>query len=188
MSNYQLTLNDFFSAGTKELHMKGDAAVESIGQLKSMKESLFRKTKEVKWSVAFREIMNRIEKLLDLKLTDIMIDAWSKHQSVREFMENSKKKPDDIFLLPLTEHEISSSHRPYVEILVNEEPLGKVDFTVEIIINLEGILLKIQNGRIIEIVMGSCKGSGSVACEDVTLIERELEKLNLPGSIVIDNN
>jgi hypothetical protein len=132
--------------------------------------------------------VNKIEKLLDLELTDIMIGAWSKYRTVREFMENTRNEPDDTFLLPLTEHKISSSHKPYVEILVNEEPLGRVEFSVDIVLNLEGIILKIQDGKIIEIITGSCKGSGSVACEDVTLIERELEEFNMPGSIIIAEN
>jgi hypothetical protein len=48
MSNYQLTLNNFFSTSTKDLHAEGAVAAESTGQLKSMKESLSGKIKEVR--------------------------------------------------------------------------------------------------------------------------------------------
>lgn len=45
------------------------------------------------------------------------------------------------------------------------------------------ILLVIQNGRIMEIEAGTIKGKGIVKCENFTLLEKESEILNLPGSV-----
>ena len=48
---------------------------------------------------------------------------------------------------------------------------------------LEGIILKIQEGKIKEITTGTCKGKGTVECENILILERKTRPFCLPGSV-----
>lgn len=67
--------------------------------------------------------------------------------------------------------------------MVNEKSVGKIELEITVSLALEGFTLKIQDGKIKEILTGSCKGEGSVKCENVVLLEKELAPISLPGSI-----
>ncbi|MCF6148326.1 MAG: hypothetical protein E3K37_06675 [Candidatus Kuenenia sp.] len=49
-----------------------------------------------------------------------------------------------------------SEHCLYTEIRINDIAVGKIEFVIAIALMLEGIILKIQDGRVREILTGSC--------------------------------
>lgn len=83
----------------------------------------------------------------------------------------------------MAEHTIKSEHKPYIEILINDKSVGKIDFNINISLTLKGIILKIRDGKIQEIQTGSCKGKGTIKCENFVILEKETESISLPGSI-----
>ncbi len=76
---------------------------------------------------------------------------------------------------------MKSDHHPYVEVLLNDQPVGRLVFDVQVALVLKGLVLKIQNAKIIAISPGSCQAKGSVAIEKAVLVERALSPLALPG-------
>ncbi|MBI4468835.1 MAG: hypothetical protein HY650_05870 [Acidobacteria bacterium] len=112
-----------------------------------------------------------------------MVGAWNKYRPLLKYADRSKYPPEEVALVPLAEHTISSEHHPYVEIMWGEQSLGKLEFGIELEITLEGIVLKNQDGKIKEIKTGTCKVKGTVKYADLVILEKDSEEISLPGPI-----
>ncbi len=157
--------------------------MESAKRMTSLKERLSTDAKEIRWPMAFKEVVKKINDLLNIRVLDILAAAWNKYRELLKYAERNKYSPDETFLVQLAEHTIKSVHHPYIEILINDKPLGKIDFEIVVSLALKGIILEIRDGKIKEILTGSCKGKGTIKCEKFLILEKETESFPLPGSI-----
>ncbi len=137
---------------------------------------------EIKDSVA-KEVSGQLETLLDIRLVDIILGGWAKYDALRDYADPAKHPPEEICLVPLAKHEIKSLHEPYVEILMNEKAVGRIPFRIELALVLEGVLLKVQGGRIWALQAGRCRARGRVSCGKKILVERKTEPFDLPGTL-----
>ncbi len=177
------TLREFFSIKERELLQERHGKLESLEGLGHMKEQLASDAKEIRWPMACREILKRVNDLLDIRVVNILTGAWNKYRELIKYADRSKESPDETFLVHLIDHTIKSLHNPYVLILVNNKEVGKVHFEIAVSLALEGIILKIRDGKIKEISAGSCKGKGTIKCENFLLVEKETETLTLSDSL-----
>lgn len=177
----QITLNQFFSS-VKELSTERLSSVESSKQISTVRDKIIKEAK-CKWPIAFEIIIKKIADILDIGILDIMVMAWNKYRILLKYADREKYPPDETFLVPLAEHTIKSEHCPSIEILINGNPIGKINFNITVSLMVEGIILKIQDGKIKEITTGTCKGKGTVMCENIVILEKQTESISLPGSI-----
>ncbi len=178
MDSSEITLDQFFA-------MKEDAlsTIESSKGMEALKEKIQKESTTIKWPVALNEITKKVRDLLSISVIDIMVKAWNKYRELLKYTDKEKYPPDVSVLVPLAEHTIKSEHKPYLEILINDKAVSRIDFDINISLILKGIILKIQDGKIKEIKTGSCKGKGNVKLEDFVIMEKETESISLPGSI-----
>ena len=181
MSDSQLTLNQFFSP-EKELSPGKLSSLESNKKIASLKKRILKEAK-VKGPLILDSIIKNTIDMLDIKILDIMVKAWNKYKILLKYLDKEKYPPEETFLVPLAEHTIKSEHHPSIDILINDKPVGKIEFSITFSIMLEGIILKIQDGKIKGITTGTCKGKGTLACENVVILEKKTESIPLPGSI-----
>lgn len=181
MNNSEITLCQFFPL--KELRQERLSAIESSNKIASLKERVSKEAKGIRWPVELSEIIKKVEDLLNISMPDIMVSAWNKYRILARYADKGKYKPNETFLVPLAEHTIKSEHNPYIEILINDSVVSKIEFNINVSLFLKGFVLKIQDGKIKEILAGSCKGKGLVKCEDLVMLEKETESIPLPGSI-----
>lgn len=178
MNSSEITLHQLFPLKEKILSL-----MESSKGVVALKEKIAKEVTSIKWPVTFDEIKNKIKDLLDISIPDIMVSAWNKYGILLNYTDKKKYSSNETFLVPLAEHTIKSEHKPYIEILINDKSVGKIDFNINISLTLKGIILKIRDGKIQEIQTGSCKGKGTIKCEDFVILEKETESFPLPGSI-----
>ncbi len=152
-----------------------------------LKEALAHKAPAISWSLIPSEFNLKVGELLDIDLADIFVRAWNKYRILKDYADPDKHPPEETILAPLGEHTIKSEQRPYIEIFLNEARLATITFQISLSLVLKGIILKIQGGRITEILTGSCQGKGSIKCENQVLFEGETESVVLPGSIKLGN-
>jgi hypothetical protein len=183
MSNSQVTLSQFFSFHEKEISQDRWAVVEASERMSSLKEKVSEEAKGIRWPMAFKEISTKVGDLLNINLADIMVGAWKKSREILEYLHREKYSPDETLLVPLAEHTIQSEHHPYIEILIQDKPVGKIEFSINLALTLKGMVLKIKGGKIMEILTGSCQGKGAIKCENFVILERKTESFALPGSI-----
>ena len=65
--------------------------------------------------------------------------------------------------MPLAEHDIDSKHSPVIEVLMNNTPVLKLTFAVDLTLTVKGAVLRIQNARIREIRPGDVSAKGKIA-------------------------
>jgi hypothetical protein len=132
------------------------------------------------------DLASKIVELFDVELPDLFVSSWKKVGELKEALEESRKSPEEVIVLDLTEHEITNEYHPYIEIRIAGMPLPKkIEFKVQIATALKGINLKIQAGKITEIQAGSCDFEGKVKYEDLTIAAKKVGPIELPGVPII---
>ncbi len=131
----------------------------------------------------FELVLKQLHGLLDIDLRAILLNAWMRSDTLREHVDQKELSEDEALLLRLAEHTITSEHAPALKPSVNNVPLGEIRFTVKLELILDGVILKIQNGRIMEFIIGSCEGKGELKCGDASIVEKELEAVALEGTV-----
>jgi hypothetical protein len=123
--------------------------------------------------------------LLDIGLADVLVGAWNKAFAVRQQLEKSLKSPGKDMFLQLGEHKITSEHKPYVALMKDGHELGRLPFSVNLELVLQGAVLRILDGAIKEIQTGRVKGKGVVKCGRFMLVEKEIQPVDVPGTIPV---
>lgn len=182
MAHTAATLIDFFALEKKHLEEKR-SGMEAAATFTSLKETLAKEAEDVCWPAAYDTVVDKVGDLLNVHLSDIMIGAWKKFSILLKYCDPTKYKPDETFLVPLAEHTITSTHKPYIEVLVNEKEVTKIHFSITLSLMLEGFVLKVQSGKVMEIQTGTCRGKGEIQCEGVTVKEKQTEPYRFPGVI-----
>jgi hypothetical protein len=179
--NTQMTLSQFFSAES-ELKPERLSSIESNKKVSTIKDRIIKEAK-VKWPIAFEIIIKKIAEILDIGILDIMAKAWSKYRILLKYADTEKYPSNETFLVPLVDHTVKSEHHPYIEILINGKPVGKINFTITLYLMIEGIILKVQGGRIKGIDTMTCKGKGTLQCENIPILEKTTRPISFLESI-----
>ncbi|MFZ4664924.1 MAG: hypothetical protein ACOYME_00680 [Prochlorotrichaceae cyanobacterium] len=101
---------------------------------------------------------------------DILGSAWGKAPEILEYL-SPDCPPDETYLVPLIEHEITSEHSPAVEPKFKQQSLGEFIFDIALSLMVEGAILEIRAGRIRKIHIGSCTGTGGMGHQGIQLLE-----------------
>ena len=183
MNNAPITLNHFFLFDPQYLAQNKLSGLESSEEIVALRNNLSQKARGISWSAAFGDIFQGIKELLDVKLEDILVEAWKKTQELSKYRDPEKYRPNEIVLVHLVEHTINSELRPTLEVVVNNLVVEKIEFIIKLALSFKGIILKIKSGKIKEILPGSCKGKGNLAWGKFVLLEEETKSFTLPQSI-----
>ncbi len=131
------------------------------------------------------EIRKSVTDLFQTNLVDILLAGWNKYQDVCESLDASRLKPEDTFLRPLVEHTLKTVQHPYVEIFADNKLVGKIEFEVIVALAINAVTLKIQQGRIVEILTGTCQGSILLGYAREELAKAKTGEIPLPGKIMV---
>ncbi len=175
------SVRDFFlSTPKKEEIFSALKASESINLLK---RDFLKRAEGIKRETAFAELEERVKELLDFSFVDVLAQALKKYAALQKYTDKEKYPPNKVVLAPLGVHEIKSVHHPYLEVLVDDHVLGKIVFDLVITLRLEGLILKIQDGKIREVRTGKCAGKGVFKLKDLVIFQKESREIPLPGVV-----
>ncbi len=183
MINEQTTLRQFFVCTEQKVSEERRTAVESHPDMEMLKTKIAKECKGLAWSFTTKDVRKKIEDLLDIDVVTIMVRAWNKYRELQKYTDSKQYPLTDTYLVSLAEHTVSSTHHPYIEVTVNENPVGRIEFEVKVTLTLKGIILTVKGGRIMAIETGSCKGKGTIAYKGIPVFERETDSFALPGTI-----
>ena len=176
MPNPEPTVGDLFPLSREELSQRLDDAIgSSEGEAK-------------RWTAPVRqlvvgEVTRRFGELLDVRLTDIMAGAWCKYTTLRRYADPQQYPPEESVLVPLVDHDIDSKHSPAIEVSINDTPVLKLTFAVDLALHVKSAVLRIQDARIREIRPGEVNAEGKIAFGPAVIAERKSSTLTLPGAI-----
>jgi hypothetical protein len=184
MDIQRVTLSDIVDFHPRELSNDEWSRIESYEGVKTLRRPLEETHVPGGWAgVRNKIVMEAAGNLLDIRLLDVIRRAWEKGRELEAYRDTEKYPPDKTFTASLVEHTIKSTHKPHVEIRMDEKRVGSVHFAVNIEIAVRGVKLEIQNARIKKIKTGDFKAKGSFSCEGFLLAERETNPLDLPGTV-----
>jgi len=181
MSETMTTVNDLFPVidETKQKDPHAD-------NWKKFKEKISKEIKGVRWTASRIEIFEKIAQLLDIKIPSLFLSSWKKSEEIKKILEESIKSPEEKFEINLSDHTITSEHKPYIEVMFKNVPVYKIEFDLNLSFTLDTFMIKIQNGNISGIAPGVCKAQGTLSWEKIKLLEKKLDPIKLPGSIHIN--
>jgi len=182
MNESSLNISDFFKFHQNEIENKP-------GEWKSFKEKLTKEFKTIQWTARMSDLVPKIAELFNIKISEIFLSSWKKTEELKKLLMESGNSPEETFYLDLAEHKIESNFNPYIEIRIGGIPSPKkIKFDLSLLFKLKGFKIKMQKGIIKEIQTGTCEIEGSLKYEEITLVEKKFETIQLPGSIPIYDN
>ena len=178
MSDSSATLRDFFTSHRN----KGPKPEAEEGTVVGLGDSVSVAVKDAKVEpgALVEAVTAGLDALLDIEFATIIAAAWAKVELLQQYRDSTKYPPDEVVMVTMAEHVIESSHSPSLELLINGKRVDSLPIEIRVQLTIEGLALKVQNARIMEIRPGTCTGSGKIVCKEVVLAEEETRALTLP--------
>jgi len=179
MAEGQITLNDFFS--TDQVIDEQLDKLEKSEHFTTLKEKVF-KTVSLPAGM-YKLLIRQVSDLLNINIMEILAGGWSKYSEFLQYLDKDQYPPDETVYVPLIEHTLTSKHSPFLQPVINEKSLGKIEFDVYLEFLLKGVILKIRDGRIMGAKIGTVEGKGDVQYDGFKLFEAENQPIGLPVNI-----
>lgn len=133
--------------------------------------------------VMTNNVADKLKDALDVKINQVLKSAWSQHRDLADDLEKSKQTKGETFLVPLANHTIRSTHHPAVEVMVNDRRVAAFKFNANLMMRIQGAVLKVEGGEVVGVESGAWQGVGQLKCGPVTLVEHETEEFDLAMSL-----
>ena len=125
-------------------------------------------------------IAQHADVLLDTPLTPTLKKVYSQTNLLNRYLDPDNYDAEEVILVELAEHDVKSTHAPELDIVINGQSVGALRFDIELVLALKGLVLKIQDAKIIGIMPGSCQGIGAISFYGLVLVQKESETVELP--------
>lgn len=118
-----------------------------------------------------------------LDLMSLVIEGWRSYTKLIDAARQSRTTPDQPQKVVLSNHQITSTHHPTIEVIVNEAQRYAARLTVSLTFDLRLVRAIVQNANLVAIESGSCLVGVTVGIENFPdLMKRERE---LPAAALI---
>jgi hypothetical protein len=110
--------------------------------------------------------------LLDLDLGDLVVAGWRKQRELAAAAERTAANPGSSEVVELATHRISSVHRPFIELLINDVHVATVNFELDIEFVVKALVVTVSNGHVVSLHTGACDVAATLAAEGLQLAGR----------------
>jgi hypothetical protein len=181
------TLRGLFFPVETDLSAESQKTLDASEKLRELRRKLETQSRGIRWPDTFQQIGGKLGELTDVRiLEDIFIKVWNKARLFQKYLDPDKYPANETIEIPLLEHTVTSTHRPYIEVRFNETLIDRIDFEVTVTLELKGAVLEIQGGKITKLQSGECKGKGELRCEGLLLASEDFKPIKLPGTKEFD--
>ena len=177
-----VTLSDAFPAADSERWLQGLARLESSPIFEGLAATIAGRTDMMGWPAALQEIAKKVPDLLRIDVGKVLVGGWKKSEELRRYADPEQYRPDETILVELIEHSIRSSHAPHLDFLIRDTQVSRIDFELDMKIDVDGAVLTIRDGKIWALSVGACVASGELTCEGRSIMKKKSEPLEFPGS------
>jgi len=190
MSQANLTMKDMFEVqnakdATQAMGAAKRQELEASQAATALKEEVAKKSKLIRWSAVQDVLFEKTVEALDIPVLTFLLPAWKKYREIVEFADTEKHPANEVNLVSLADHTVKVEHHPYLQVTYRgiEIPKAKLEFTLMGDLTLEGVILKIQNGKIKAIQGGAVKWGGELLLENRSVLKKESRSYDLTGSL-----
>ncbi len=117
--------------------------------------------------------------LLDLDLGDLLAAGWRRQAALAAAAERTVANPGSSEVVELATHRITSVHRPFVDLLINDVHVATVNFELRIEFAVKALGVTVRNGHVVSLHSGACEVTATLSAEGVRLARRQ-EHFELP--------
>ncbi len=188
MSQENLTMRDMFEVqnakdATQAMGATKQQELETSTAAAVLKEEVAKKSKLIRWSAVQDVLFEKMVEALDIPVVTFLSPAWKKYREILEFADAEKHPANEANLVSLAEHTVKVEHHPYLQVTYRgvEIPKAKLEFTLRGDLTLQGVILRIQNGKIKAIQGGAVKWSGELLLENRSVLKKESKSYDLTG-------
>lgn len=133
---------------------------------------------------AAREITAATAGLLDINLIDMLAAGWREYRDLTSAARRTLAEPGSTELVQLVTHQVSTSQRPYVTVLVDGRRVATFQLGLSVVFDVSALLAKVHAGRLAAIHSGSCDITATLAIDDIEVASKQA-RLELPGEIAL---
>ena len=182
MNSTRVTVGGLFGIGPDGLSSDQLPDLTSTEAYSQLREQMQDKAGAA-WKMMGDKLPEHTGKLLDIDLVKLLVDGWNKARDLRKYRDEVAYPPDETVVAVLTKHKHEVKLSPHLELVVAERPIGRLHFTIDLALTIEGAELTIQAGRIKSIATGRTSGIGTLKCEGVVVGQKDKKLAVLPGRI-----
>jgi hypothetical protein len=135
------------------------------------------------WPAVLAQIQRKVTEVLDVPISSVIGGAWRKYAPLLKYCDKGRYPADMTSVVPLANHTINTSFKPFIEIFANEQSVGTINFQVALSIILEGANLSIQDGKFKTLELARGRVNGKLSCEGAVLVDLTSRNHELPGEI-----
>ncbi|MHC9293355.1 hypothetical protein ACRCUN_12865 [Mycobacterium sp. LTG2003] len=133
-----------------------------------------------------RAVADEVGELLDLDLRDLAVAGWNRYGDLMKAARRSRDTPKSKEYVSLATHQITSSHRPTVEVFINGTSAAVIDVKLDVTFEMAGVVAVVQDARLIEVQSGNCTVTATLAVGKAVVAKRQ-RQFDVPGAIRLKN-
>jgi len=190
MSEANLKMKDLFEVGNAKDPSEGRNGatrpeLEASKAVAALKDEVAKKSRLIRWGVVEDVLVEKTAEALDIPVLTFLLPAWKKYREIHEFADTEKHPAEETNLVSLAEHTVKVEHHPFLQATYRGVaiPKAKLEFTLLGDLILEGVILKIQGGKIKAIQGGAVKWSGELLLENRSILKKESKFYDLTGKL-----
>jgi hypothetical protein len=134
-----------------------------------LREKLSRVRAEMR-PVAERELAAAVAGLVDVDLADSVREAWRSHSRLIAAARATVANPGTTEVVSLATHQITATHTPHVDLVIDEVKVATVEVTVEVLIEVQSLVATVYAGRLVAVHNGRCEVDVSLRYSGVELV------------------
>jgi len=120
------------------------------------------------------EVSRAIGGLVNLDVVEVLVGGWRKHRALHAAAERTKPSPGGTEQVALTSHQITTTHRPYLDINVNGKKRATVHFDLGLTLVVDTMIGTVHHARLVAVQGGRCTVTAGLGCEGVPLASRQV--------------
>lgn len=168
---------------------------QEAGALAEVSQAIRTKVPHLSWANASKEIDEQVGSILNHPIDEMLVGVWAKYKDLQKYRDTKAYPPGRTILTSLAKHEVEASFNPSVVIQVAGMDTARLELPIMLRLHLEGVILKIEGGKILALQAGSLQGVATVEFRLSILrpklpsrnlfqpIENETAKLDFPATI-----
>jgi len=132
---------------------------------------------------ALRGMADQVARVLDRDVIDLMGAGWRRYEALTSAARRTLATPGAEEIVELADHRITSSHRPRIDVILDEVKLAEIHVEIDVTIDLHAVMAVVFAGRLTALHSGraSVEVALGIEGEPIARATREIElNLELP--------
>lgn len=139
------------------------------------------------WDGVGKEVQGVVDKeLANITITKVLVDAWLKAKQFRSYADPAVHPPGEPSIATLGKHKVRSPHRIEVSLLIAGATARTLVMELELTLALDAVHLRILDGRIRALSLGTVSLSGAIKCEGKELTNFSVRDVKMDQEIALE--